>query len=98
MRDRHNELLVTFEAASGPARTFKLRVRVFDDGFGFRYEVPQQPGYGAVNITEELTEFRLDRQPRRTSRPGGFPAVAGTATSTSTTRRRSMPCTWRTRR
>ena len=36
------------------------RVRVFDDGFGFRYEVPEQPGYAAVNITEELTEFRLD--------------------------------------
>ena len=61
MRDRHNELLVTFAAASGPERTFKLRVRVFDDGFAFRYEVPQQPGYGAVNITEELTEFRLDK-------------------------------------
>ncbi len=37
-----------------------MRVRVFDDGFGFRYEVPQQPGYDAVNITDELTEFRLD--------------------------------------
>jgi len=62
MRDRHNELLVTFAAASGPERTFKLRVRVFDDGFAFRYEVPQQAGYGAVNITEELTEFRLDQK------------------------------------
>ena len=60
VRDRHNELLVRFESARGAARQFSVRVRVFDDGFGFRYEVPQQPGYGAVNITEELTEFRLD--------------------------------------
>jgi len=60
VRDRHNELLVKFESARGAARQFSVRVRVFDDGFGFRYEVPQQPGYGAVNITEELTEFRLD--------------------------------------
>jgi alpha-glucosidase len=62
VRDRHNELRVDFESASGAARRFSLRVRVFDDGFGFRYEVPEQPGYGAVNISDELTEFRLDQK------------------------------------
>ena len=60
VRDRHNELLVKFESVKAPARQFSVRVRVFDDGLGFRYEVPEQPGYAAVNITEELTEFRLD--------------------------------------
>jgi alpha-glucosidase len=60
VRDHHNELLVRFESAAGAARRFNLRVRVFDDGFGFRYEVPEQPGYGAVNVTDELTEFRVD--------------------------------------
>ena len=60
VRDRHNELRVDFESAAGPARRFTVRVRVFDDGFGFRYEVPEQPGYGALDITDELTEFRLD--------------------------------------
>jgi alpha-glucosidase len=60
VRDRHNELLVNFESATAAARRFAVRVRVFDDGFGFRYEVPRQPGYDAVNVTEELTEFRLD--------------------------------------
>jgi alpha-glucosidase len=62
VRDRHNELQVDFESETGAPRRFTVRVRVFDDGFGFRYEVPQQPGYGAVNITDELTEFRLDRE------------------------------------
>ena len=60
VRDHHRELLVHFESAAGAGRKFNVRVRVFDDGFGFRYEVPQQPGYDAVNITDELTEFRLD--------------------------------------
>jgi alpha-glucosidase len=60
VRDRHNELVVRFESASGPARRFDLRLRVFDDGFGLRYEVPAQPGFETVDITEELTEFRLD--------------------------------------
>ena len=64
VRDRHNELLVHFESAAPPARRFDLRVRVFDDGFGFRYEVPQQPGYDTIDITDELTEFRLENDPK----------------------------------
>jgi alpha-glucosidase len=67
VRDHHNELLVNFESAAGTSRRFNLRVRVFDDGFGFRYEVPEQPGYAAVNITDELTEFRLDDDPKTTA-------------------------------
>jgi alpha-glucosidase len=62
VRDRHRELLVQFESTQAPSRRFDLRVRVFDDGLGFRYEVPRQPGYDAVNITDELTEFRLDEK------------------------------------
>jgi alpha-glucosidase len=67
VRDRHNELVVQFASAEGTPRRFDLRVRVFDDGFGFRYEVPAQPGYDAVDITEELTEFRLEDDPKTTA-------------------------------
>jgi alpha-glucosidase len=67
VRDRHNELLVHFASVSGVPRRFDLRVRVFDDGLGLRYEVPEQPGYADVNITDELTEFRLDNDPRTTA-------------------------------
>ena len=62
VRDRHNELLVQFASTKHDQRRFDLRVRVFDDGFGFRYEVPEQTGYAAVNITDELTEFRLEHE------------------------------------
>ncbi len=67
VRDHYNELLVNFESATGAPRRFGLRVRVFDDGFGFRYEVPEQPGYAALNITDELTEFRLKDDPKTTA-------------------------------
>jgi alpha-glucosidase len=68
VRDRHHELRVDFESTTNVARRFSLRVRVFDDGFGFRYEVPAQPGYdGAVNITDEVTEFRLEDEPGTTA-------------------------------
>jgi len=59
VRDRYNELFVLFQAEA-PSRQLGLRVRVYDDGIGFRYEVPGQPGYADVDIVDELTEFHLD--------------------------------------
>jgi len=57
VRDRHNELLMQFEDDAG--RRFDVRVRAFDDGIGFRYEVPEQPGFEHANIVDEVTEFVL---------------------------------------
>jgi alpha-glucosidase len=57
VRDRHNELLLRFDDDAG--RRFDLRVRAFDDGIGFRYEVPAQAGFETAHIVEELTEFAL---------------------------------------
>jgi alpha-glucosidase len=57
VRDHHNELLVRFE--DDALRRFDLRVRAFNDGIGFRYEVPGQPGFETANIVDELTEFSL---------------------------------------
>lgn len=60
VRDHYNELLVTFEATDGDSRRFDVRVRVHDDGVGFRYEIPAQEGYaGDLRVVDELTEFRL---------------------------------------
>ena len=56
VRDHHNELLAEIGFTDG-SPAFALRVRVFDDGLGFRYEVPDT---GKRNITDELTEFRAD--------------------------------------
>jgi alpha-glucosidase len=59
VRDHHNELAVAVEETAVPSRRFTLRVRAFDDGVGFRYELPEQPGLGAFEINDELTEFAL---------------------------------------
>lgn len=56
VRDHHNELVASFRSVSGPDRSFRLRVRVFDDGFGFRYEVPDT---GERAIVDEITEFTV---------------------------------------
>jgi len=57
VRDRHEQLRVRIADEAG--RRIDLVVRVFDDGLGFRYEVPAQDGLGEVNIVDELTEFAL---------------------------------------
>ena len=50
IRDNHNELALISE-------TFIIRFRLFDDSFGFRYELL---GDGEVTIAKEYTEFAID--------------------------------------
>ena len=59
VRDHHNELRVSVAETSPRARRFAVVFRAFNDGIGFRYDVPAQPGLGDFAIQEELTEFSL---------------------------------------
>lgn len=72
--DNHNELLLTFAAQREVVNTFNLRVRVFDDGVGFRYEVPEQRGLDRIEITNELTEFVIGEAESKTSTAYWIPA------------------------
>jgi alpha-glucosidase len=64
VRNHYRELLIELESDDGAGRRIDLRVRVFDDGLGFRYEVPAQDGYDEVSIVDEITEFVLPRGTR----------------------------------
>jgi alpha-glucosidase len=59
VRDHHNELRVSVSETSAPNRRFEFVVRAFNDGIGFRYEFPAQPGLGEFVISDELTQFNL---------------------------------------
>ncbi|WP_448563335.1 glycoside hydrolase family 97 protein [Thalassotalea ganghwensis] len=68
VRDHHNELLVNFTAERELSNQFSVRFRVFNDGVGFRYEVPSQPGLdGDIAITDELTEFNPPKAEQATA-------------------------------
>ncbi|MFB0875097.1 MULTISPECIES: glycoside hydrolase family 97 protein [unclassified Sphingobium] len=70
--DNHNELLVRFKQSDVQgARLMNVRFRLFDDGVGFRYELPEQPGIKTMKIADESTEF--DIAPKGTAWwiPGG---------------------------
>jgi len=59
VRARYNELRVRFRQAAGLQRVMVVRFRLFDNGIGFRYEIPDQPNLKTMNIAEELTEFTV---------------------------------------
>ncbi|HWT14097.1 MAG TPA: glycoside hydrolase family 97 protein [Allosphingosinicella sp.] len=59
VRNRHNELRVRLTERSGLRRSLDVVFRLFDDGLGFRYEFPNQPGLAEVEIADELTEFAV---------------------------------------
>ena len=58
IRNNYNELLVCL---SQPAeeRYMNIRFRVFDDGFGLRYEFPQKGKLNYFVVNEERTEFAM---------------------------------------
>ncbi len=60
IRNHYNELLVSLKETAEPQRVVHLRFRVFDDGFGFRFEFPAQKSMAdSLFIMEEQTEFAL---------------------------------------
>ncbi|WP_437959179.1 glycoside hydrolase family 97 catalytic domain-containing protein [Sorangium sp. So ce119] len=58
IREHYNELTVHLES-DAPARRLDVVFRVFDDGLGLRYVIPEQDGLGELTITSEDTEFRF---------------------------------------
>ena len=59
VRDHHNEILVEYVSTEDPRRRMNVRFRAFDDGIGFRYEIPEQKRLGKVDVIDELTEFAV---------------------------------------
>lgn len=66
VKDVHQELLIKARRApdgAAPDIRFDLRIRVFNDGIGFRYEVPKQASLPAtISVMDELTEFNLGQE------------------------------------
>lgn len=58
IRNHYNELAVTLQGGSRRAQMV-VTFRLFDDGLGFRYEIPQQRALPDITVTDELTEFTL---------------------------------------
>lgn len=72
VRDNHKELLVHLEQnADYGGRKLDVRFRLFNDGFGFRYELPEQPAFKTMKIADEVTEFNVAQPGTAWWIPGG---------------------------
>jgi alpha-glucosidase len=58
--DAYAEALIPMQESR---RTINLRVRVFDDGIGFRYELPVQDEWNNYQLTDENTHFNFSGNP-----------------------------------
>ncbi|MBF1606407.1 MAG: glycoside hydrolase family 97 N-terminal domain-containing protein, partial [Prevotella shahii] len=59
IRNRYNELAVRFKERTAACRDMVVRFRLYDEGVGFRYELPRQPQLDNVIVKEERTQFAM---------------------------------------
>ncbi|MDB5133789.1 MAG: glycoside hydrolase family 97 protein [Mucilaginibacter sp.] len=59
IRNHYEQLTVRLKQKSSPNRLLNIIFRVFEDGVGFRYEFPKQPGLKYFVVSNELTGFNL---------------------------------------
>ncbi len=59
IRNRYEQVIVHLKQKNSPNRLLNIIFRVFEDGVGFRYEFPKQPGLKYFVVSNELTSFSL---------------------------------------
>lgn len=59
VRNHYNELRLTFIQQDAHQRKMVLCFRLFDDGLGFRYELPEQQHMNYLTVKDELTQFNM---------------------------------------
>lgn len=72
VRNHYNELAVVLAQKDENRRTFTLRFRLYNDGLGFRYELPEQPTMNYLTVKDERTEFALTGNHRFYCIPGDY--------------------------
>jgi len=63
-RDHFEEYEVDLLEHGALGKQLSIIFRLFDDGVGFRYEIPAQKGLSEFVITDEKTSFRLKNNPQ----------------------------------
>ncbi|QQX82288.1 glycoside hydrolase family 97 protein [Shewanella sp. KX20019] len=58
IKDNYHQITTTL---SNGKYQFKLHFKAFNDGLGFRYEIPKQAKLDQLTITNELTEFSVPK-------------------------------------
>lgn len=59
LRDHYNQVTVKIREQRSPSRDLTLILRAYNDGFAFRYSLPDQPGLSEFTLTNEKTTVRF---------------------------------------
>ncbi|WP_367770360.1 glycoside hydrolase family 97 protein [Flavobacterium sp. WC2421] len=70
--DDYNKLIVHLQEKEGLKRKMNIIFKVYNDGVGFRYEIPEQKGVDSINITKELTQFNFIKNHTAWYNPANF--------------------------
>jgi len=62
-RDQHREVLLPLQQRKGIKRKINLRVRAFNDGVAFRYEIPRQEGWSSYEMLDENSTWNIAGDP-----------------------------------
>lgn len=62
VRNNYNELTLHLRRKSGRRLAMDIVFRVFNDGIGFRYVIPEQKQLSGITVMEENTEFALPQE------------------------------------
>lgn len=63
VHEHYRAVEIPLEIAGTHPRKVNIRVKAFNDGLAFRYEIPVQPGWPMMELTEEHSQFRLASNP-----------------------------------
>ncbi len=72
IRNQYNEMAITLIRQDQHSYTLILRFRLFNDGLGFRYELPEQDNLNYLTVKEEVTEFNLTGDHKTFCIPGDY--------------------------
>ncbi|RKY55449.1 MAG: glycoside hydrolase family 97 protein, partial [Candidatus Neomarinimicrobiota bacterium] len=61
VEDNFNGMTVFLRETEAPFREIQIEFKVYNDGLGFRYILPQQAGLNKITILDENTEFNLKK-------------------------------------
>lgn len=70
--DHYNQLEVFLQQKVEPFRKMNVVFKVYNEGVGFRYEIPKQANLDTILISEELTEFNFSKNSDAWFTPANF--------------------------
>lgn len=72
IRNQYREMVIMLEQKQQQGAMVILRFRLFNDGLGFRYELPVQEHLNYLTVKDEVTEFNLTGDHRAFCMPGDY--------------------------